>query len=327
MKKSGGIKRFAISAAILVLIVFYSSFLAIDIYSGFTESDYSRVVRYLGILICVILVFVAGGDANNPTDLKQMKWAISFTALADFTMSMACNFPIFDFGFCTNFHKYNFVLGMLLFAVVQLILINRHRKNFKWRPLEIITGLLVFGLMIDKILRDIHIITDGGSTFKPVFIGVMAVYASLLCVSLWMAIGTLWRGYFPKQTAWLITIGMLLFFLCDNSLARSVLFPDHMPVEKKADFILATNTINTTEIQYIDDQVYVFTNTEGARKIEIPFTYKSIASILVWFFYLPAQVLLMLSTYNPDYLNSIFGIYPKIKGAAPPLLKSKGIRG
>jgi hypothetical protein len=119
---------------------------------------------------------------------------------------------------------------------------------------------------------------------------------------------------------------MLLFFLCDNSLARNVLFPDHVDVSKESDFIVTTNSIKTTEIQYIDDQVYVYTNSENARVLEIPYTYKSIAGLLVWFFYLPAQVLLMLSTYNPNYLNSVFGTYPKIKGTTPPLLKEKGIK-
>lgn len=325
MKQQGGFKRFALSGSILLMIAIYSSYLAIDIHTGFSESTYSRIVRYLGILICVVLVFVAGKDANNPRDLKLMKWAMFFTACADFVMSMICNFALFSFQSCSQFSSYRFPLGALLFIIVQLILINRHRRHFKWRPKEVVTGLIVFGLMIEKVLRDIKLITMGDAAFKPALIAVMGLYAAILCVSLWMAIGTLWRGYFPRQTAWIITIGMILFFLCDNSLARATLFADKVPIEKRAAFIIATNTIHTTTIQEDVDSIAVYTDEERANTVTIPYTPRSIAALLVWFFYLPAQVLLMLSVYNPDYLNSVFGAYPRLRGRTPPVIQKRGV--
>lgn len=302
-------KKHFLFFSIIFMAIIYGSFLATDITTGFSSSRYSAAVRYLCILICVILVFTAGKDSNNPKDFLLVKLAFFFTACADFMMSMICKFPSLEFGFCVNLEPYRFACGVALFLIVQILYIIRHKPNFKWTIREVITLVFVFGVMIDKMLEDINHISDkGGGAMNYAILAVLLVYAIVLCVSTWMAIGTLWRGYFPKTTAWFIAIGMVLFFLCDNSLGRFEVFKETVPLKEQSSFIKYENNFKYVQADITNDTITVTTDPDKLDQMTIPFTLKTICGVLVWFFYLPAQVLLMLSAFNLTYLSSIFGL-------------------
>lgn len=301
-------KKHVLFFSLFFMAAIYGSFLTLDITTGFSDSKYSAAVRYLCILICLILVFWAGKDANNPKDYRLVKFAFFFTACADFMMSMICNFPIFTFGFCVKFKTYKFGVGVLLFMIVQVIYIFRHSKNFKWSVREVATGVSVFVVMIDKIIKDSIHFTSLGGVINIGILVVVLLYAVILCISTWMAIGTLWRNYFPKQTALFIAIGMVLFFLCDNSLGRSEVFKDTVPVAEAEGFVVMSNVVKHAQVTEHDGKISVYTDADKMAQVTVPYTLRSICGILIWFFYLPAQVLLMLSAYNLKFLSPIFGL-------------------
>ena len=80
-------RRGLVFYAVLTMTAIYGSFLAVDVHSGFSGNMYSRTVRYLCILTCLILVFAAKDDAINKRDKKLMKLAFIFTAAAHLPLS------------------------------------------------------------------------------------------------------------------------------------------------------------------------------------------------------------------------------------------------
>lgn len=301
-------KKHALFFSLFILTALYGSFLAVDLHSGFSNNYYSKTVRYICILICLLFVFIAKSDALSPGDHRLMKWAFFLTACADFSISMVCHYDFLTFGCCGELSKYQFGIGMGLFLVVQILYIKRHKRNFVWNAKEIVTAVIIFGVMIIKLLELGNTLLRGLGASNKILFFVALVYAIVLCISVWMAIGTIWRGHFPKTIAWVIAVGMFLFFLCDNSLGRYIIYPQTAPIEEASSFIKYENPVRTTRIDITGDQVAVYTKKDNARTVVIPFTSKTIFGILVWLFYLPAQVLLMLSAYNPRFLNRIFGL-------------------
>lgn len=302
-------KRTILFFSLLGMAGIYGSFLAIDIYSGFSSNIYSVTVRYLCILTCLILVFSAGEHAFSKKDLKLVKLAFVFTAGADFMMSMICTYPFLSFGNCDLIKKYKFGVGVLLFIGMQIVFIIRHKQGFVWNRKEGIAAFLIFFLMAFKVWEDVHHYAEPGIGFNNLLLVLLLVYAIILCTSTWMAIGTLWRGVFPRQTAWLIAVGMFLFFLCDNSLGRYIIFPETVPIEERSSFIITENRVHLAKVTKEGGKISVYTAKDKTQQMIIPYTPKTIAGILVWLFYLPAQVLLMLSTFKPSFLRKVIGLF------------------
>ena len=173
-------------------------------------------------------------------------------------MNVACNYPIFSFGSCVNFERYRYGIGIVLLLFMQLVYIFRHKQGFVWNWKEMATGYLVFFIMAFKVWEDTRHLTKSGATYDYLLLGLVVVYSMVLCVSTWMAIGTTWRDVFPRQTAWLIAIGMFLFFYSDNSLGRFIVFPDTVPIYELESFILFENKIYIPSVVYSENTVSVF---------------------------------------------------------------------
>jgi hypothetical protein len=269
-------RRLFVFLSTLLLIGLYFSFLTSDILTGNPNHPYSRIVKYLCILLCLGLTLAIGRHGHDRRDTWTLRLAFLLTAAADFVIGILGQF----------------VVGIGIFLFVQIVYIVRHARGFVWNKNEIISGLLVFGaigaifLYIQKGLRE-------AGLFWPVLI-----YSLILAASLWLAIGTIWRKFFPRTMDWFIAGGMFLFFLCDANVGlASSLAKDGM----------------TLFYSIFEIQGEVAGPATNPVAIEIPYSLRSIAGILVWLFYLPAQFLLALSGYTVAYLRSVYPLLPDLK--------------
>jgi hypothetical protein len=100
---------------------------------------------------------------------------------------------------------------------------------------------------------------------------VALLYASLLINSVIMAATTYSRKVYSKFSCTLIAVGMILFFMCDFNVALYNL------------------------IDFYDIELIRVNNKEF------------LVGFLMWFFYLPSQLLLTLSGFNENYIKKLFG--------------------
>lgn len=100
-------------------------------------------------------------------------------------------------------------------------------------------------------------------------------YATLLITSLVAAFRTLKVKFFDRTNSYMIAIGMFLFFMCD---------------------------LNVALFNIVDDRAISFLNGVSAQFL---------VGFLIWFFYVPSQVLLTLSGYNKRFLDSLCKIKRK----------------
>ncbi|MBE7440543.1 MAG: hypothetical protein HS115_18980 [Spirochaetales bacterium] len=229
-------RRRQVSGTTLLIAGLYISFLTADIWTGDPFNLFSRIIKYLSILLCLSLTLSFGQEGHDRRDKTTLRVAFMLTAIADLVIGIS--------GY--------FVAGVSVFFLVQLVYILRHSRGFVWNRNEIISGLIVLAV-VGAIFFYIH----PGLLEKGLFWPVL-VYSLALGTSLWLALGTMWRKFFPRPASFFIAAGMLAFFLCDLSLGLSS-GPD------------------------------------------------SRARILVWFFYLPAQLLLALSGYRVAFLGRFLG--------------------
>lgn len=97
------------------------------------------------------------------------------------------------------------------------------------------------------------------------------LYASLLINSVIMAVTTYSRKFYSRLSCTLIAVGMILFFMCDLNVALY-------------------NLIGFCDFEFIriDNKEFL-------------------VGFLMWFFYLPSQLLLTLSGFKENYLKKLFG--------------------
>lgn len=119
--------------------------------------------------------------------------------------------------------------------------------------------------------------------------------------SLWMGIGTIWRRFYPMSVNVMIAIGMICFFLCDIDVG---LFKT-LPGDGLMRFYSLIPIEGVSLMEW--DPLYLKPVT-----VAIPYTVRLIIGILVWIFYLPSQLLLVLSGYCLEFLRSLFPLIPVI---------------
>lgn len=213
------------SIIIVTIMLIYMNFLVIDLRDG----D-SRILKYISILLCFILSLFIGDRGNDKRDTRLLQGALFFTAIADFKLVILKNF----------------ISGISAFCIVQIIYTIRHSRNIILSKrnivLFLIEGIIALGLVI---MLNIHFYEE-----KALYI-IVCIYSILLVNSVFMAFGTIKRGFYSKINSYFIIIGMILFLLCD----------------------INVGLYHIGKIQHI-------------------------SGILVWFFYLPSQLILSLSGYK-----------------------------
>lgn len=272
-------KRLFVFIITILLFAIFSSFLTADIFSGDSNNIYSRFVKFLTILLCFSLTLVIGRDGHDRRDTMLLRLAFLLTAAADFSIGIL----------------EQFLPGVAIFFLVQITYIIRHSRTFSWNRREIISCLIIVGSFATLMAFMAPTLIKAG-LFLPGL-----VYCTALAISLWMAIGTIWRKFFPRTIDWFIAIGMVSFVLCDINVA---LFN-----ALQKDGITLLHSIFEIKGSMLQES-----KPEGMRDviIAIPYTLRSIVGILVWFFYLPAQFLLALSGFGVSFLRSIYPLIPRL---------------
>ena len=77
--------------------------------------------------------------------------------------------------------------------IVQIAYSIRHSRTFKWNKRECVSALIVFSIAGIGFLFIAPVLLKTG-LFIPALI-----YCITLSISLWLAIGTLWRKFFPRN--------------------------------------------------------------------------------------------------------------------------------
>lgn len=185
-------KIFMIKIILCLELIIYITINYLDLnYSD--KAIYSDIIKYMGILLCLLLTFLIGEDGYNKKDTRLLQLAITLTAIADL---------------CLLFLN-KFTLGVFIFCFVQITYIIRHSANKKRN----IYDLIIFILMVIFISTIYTYFED----YSLIFIA--SIYAVLIIYSVYTAWQTFSRKIYPIGNCYLIAIAMTLFLLCDINVA------------------------------------------------------------------------------------------------------------
>lgn len=154
-------------------------------------------------------------------------------------------------------------LGIMIFCLVQITYIVRHRRGGRKKgKLNLLILITIIVILISVLfVSGLGRENLGDNGFGKFTIAIGSVYAVLLSYSVYTGWKTIKGNFYPIYSRYLILIGITLFLLCDINVALSSI-ADNL-------FIMNTNIGN----------VFRF---------------------LIWIFYLPSQVLLVLSGYSKN---------------------------
>lgn len=267
----------------------YASFLTADVFTAMFTKNYlnpwSKSVKYACIVMCFVLTLLIGKDGHGERDRRLLQLALGLTCIADLLI-----------GFLDLF-----VWGVAVFALVQIAFITRHSQQFRWNRKELIGALCVYGLIGTGLVIASPVLAKAGLLVPGI------IYTLVLATSVWIAIGTLWRGFYRGTVPWLIAVGMVSFFFCDLNVGLS------SALERQAQL----NFVEYLEIAgdgaLTQDQLAMRHTLLQDLKQVVPLWVINAVGILVWYFYLPAQALLVASGYRIDFLRSILPVIPDLR--------------
>lgn len=278
-------------------IILYSIFMLLDITGNYTSI--SNVFKYISILICFLFVLlpakrrpkaklILGSDSNDLiSDLVLLRLALFFTLISDY-------FLLF-----TDYYAY----GLITFVIVQVLYlfrINRWKtrskvsyvgKYKKVLPflyigrnllITIIILTLLLGLLISKLGLSLSPYSQLRDSIKDLLainntITILIILAIFYFVSLILNLIDTIRlsRHSNKLSHKIFATGLFLFLLCDINVGL---------------FNLSKHQLITSNMMFV--------NLSISSNKEFIFLLYDISSILMWFFYLPSQVLITLSKYD-----------------------------
>ncbi len=279
-------KGYVVFFILIFFLMAYASFLTWDVVTRGHGSLYTVVLKYGSILLTFLLTLMIGKDDHDVRDRTLLQLAFLFSATGDFFLIIMTWFFSAQSGTW-------FLCGMAAFFCTQIMLIIRHSRDFVWNRIEIISAIIIYGFVASIMISLLPYIET--SLILPILI-----YAVALTTSLWMGIGTLWRPYYRMTIAVMIAIGVSCFFMCDLNVVLGEIFtPDAQQIirEKFGLDLVLPHTIPDVDIQV-------------RKPLALPEGLVALFGIIMWVFYLPAQVLLSTSGYKLKFLRSIVPALP-----------------
>ncbi|MCF6463602.1 lysoplasmalogenase family protein [Clostridium sp. Cult1] len=181
---------------LLFIAILYIGFMYIDIYDIESIISSDRL-KYLSMLLVLMISLFTGDDALNVKDLKLLQTGLFITLIADLFLLILGR---------------HYILGILLFSVVQIIYSFRYeftnlKKNIR-NFIVIFLSLFIVYLVVDKLIFELNF-TWGMGLF----------YGICLLNSVIKAAKAYRDRLFPKPNGHMILIGMVLFLLCDINVA------------------------------------------------------------------------------------------------------------
>ncbi|AJD27188.1 hypothetical protein G8E05_12015 [Clostridium botulinum] len=238
-----------------------------------TKNVNTNITKILVGLNLIIYLFILNIDFLKIKNLYKYSTNIKFVSIVIcFVITLFIGKNIYDkkdlfilrmalfFTVLADFNMLileKFKLGILFFIIVQSLYIIRHGR------FKDVNGKVRFkykDIYLFVFYLFLFIILKRLSLFskESTLLSMAFIYALLLIHSLIRAYGTFNNNFFGKKTCKIISIGITLFFLCDLNVAFS-----------NISFYLLS-------IKHVENLENVF----------LP---------LIWFFYLPSQILLSLS--------------------------------
>ena len=236
-----------IKIILIIIVLFYFIFLYIDFFSVKTFIS-SNIIKFISMILILSITLLTGKDSLSTKDNFLLKVGIFITVIADILLLLVDNY---------------YIIGIGLFSIVQITYSIRY--DFKNRKNIIRNFTIIF-----IVLSLIYILTNTFIIKIDFTILISLYYAICLVSSTIKGINTYKDKKYPKLNSIMITLGMILFLLCDVNVA--------------ANNILSSLSISNKFIS-------VFIN---------------ISFFSMWFFYLPSQVLLSLSGYKSSFLKMLF---------------------
>ena len=184
---------------ILVFILFCYILIFVNDFSlQNTGNKYLIVVKYSSILLCFILTIMIGKNGHDILDTRMVQSGLFFTACADYCLVVSNKF----------------ILGVVIFCIVQIIYIFRFTRDLKSRTKIFSTVLIIYIILFITAFTAYKVVK-----FDLRLILICIFYGCLITTSLITGIRTLKTNYFPLYSSVLISIGMILFFMCDINVA------------------------------------------------------------------------------------------------------------
>jgi hypothetical protein len=196
---------------ILVLAASFLTFERSQYYFGLVrisapELMYSRTAKTLTSFLVFLLALSVGDDGIDASDLKRLCWCFIAVFAGDLLFLLDEVNPLFDLA----------TVVMFLVAHLLIIVRNGHgardylrrSSTTKQRVADILSGILILTYLLFTATLLAHL---RGSPL----LYILAAYAVVLDVSLWVGWASLRIGYFRKSNAVLVTAGATCFFLRD----------------------------------------------------------------------------------------------------------------
>lgn len=179
---------------LVILFIIYILFIYVDVFNHIS-SMYINIIKYIGIILCFILSLITNSK-DHIIDSRLLQIGMLFTTFADLALVIL----------------ENYIIGVMLFTIVQLIYIARYtRDRFK----IVFNKLLVVFIII---LSSYFIISGLIIKTSFILIPIGLFYAVCLMVSVAKAIVISRENSYLNPNKYMIALGMVLFLLCDMSI-------------------------------------------------------------------------------------------------------------
>ncbi len=159
---------------------------------------YSRFAKFSVTFLSAVLIWIAGEYAFDTPDARRLAIAYSFIVLGDI---------IFFFNVHSRW-------GVCSFALAHFLLIRRNAFGLSdWSgqgPLWVLLAAILGGSLLIMFLVFYPRLKDN----RPYF-GLLTFYAIVIGASFWAALVAFKIGFFPRENAMLIAVGVACFFLSD----------------------------------------------------------------------------------------------------------------
>ncbi|MCF6461313.1 lysoplasmalogenase family protein [Clostridium sp. Cult3] len=196
-------KRRIIGILLLFIVILYIWFMYMDIFDihGFISTDR---LKFLSMIIVFIISLFTRKDALSYKDLHLLQVGLFITLIADLFLLILDS---------------HYILGIFLFSIVQIIYSFRYElRNLKLAIrnfIVIFLSLSIVYFIVNKLVIELD------------FIWIMGIfYAFCLLNSVAKAFKAYRYKIYPKPNRHMVLIGMILFLLCDISVAMYNIFSE-----------------------------------------------------------------------------------------------------
>lgn len=179
---------------LVILFIVYILFIYVDVFNHISYM-YINIIKYIGIILCFILSLITNSK-DHIIDSRLLQIGMLFTTFADLALVIL----------------ENYIVGVVLFTIVQLIYIARYTTD---RFKLVFKKLLVVFIII---FSSYFIISGLIIKTSLILIPIGLFYAVCLITSVFKGVAINRDSSYINPNKYMIAFGMVLFLLCDMSI-------------------------------------------------------------------------------------------------------------